>query len=104
MINLELLTEKNIDAVRAIHREDIPVSWVDNADTLWELTQYGLEHNCIGHTYAIKQDDDYIGVILLGEAIPWETDPEEMTKEPSSATCTCDAETTFPDNVTTALT
>ena len=82
MINLELLTEKNIDAVRAIHREDIPVSWVDNADTLWELTQYGLEHNCIGHTYAIKYDDTYIGVILLGEAIPWETDPEEMTKEP----------------------
>lgn len=82
MIILELLTEKNIDTVRAIHREDIPVSWVDNADTLWELTQYGLEHNCIGHTYAIKQDDDYIGVILLGEAIPWETDPEEMKNEP----------------------
>ena len=82
MINLELLTEANIDAVRAIHREDIPESWVDNADTLWELTQYGLEHNCIGHTYAVKQDDTYIGVILLGEAIPWETDPEEMKKEP----------------------
>ena len=82
MINLELLTEKNIDAVRAIHREDIPVSWVDNADTLWELTQYGLEHNCIGHTYAVKYNDAYIGVILLGEAIPWETDPEEMKKEP----------------------
>ena len=82
MINLELLTEKNIDAVRAIHREDIPVSWVDDADTLWELTQYGLEHNCIGHTYAVKYDDAYIGVILLGEAIPWETDPEEMKKEP----------------------
>ena len=82
MINLELLTEKNIDAVRAIHREDIPESWVDNADTLWELTQYGLAHNCIGHTYAVKQDDAYIGVILLGEAIPWETDPAEMKKEP----------------------
>ena len=38
MINLELLTEKRIDAVRAIYREDIPVSWVDSADTLWELT------------------------------------------------------------------
>ena len=82
MINLELLTETNIEAVRAIHREDIPESWVDNADTLWELTQYGLAHNCIGHTYAVKQDDAYIGVILLGEAIPWETDPEEMKNEP----------------------
>ena len=82
MIDLELLTEANIDAVRAIHREDIPVSWVDDVDSLWELTQYGLEHNCIGHTYAAKYGEAYIGVILLGEAIPWDTDPEEMKKEP----------------------
>ena len=82
MINLERLTEQNIDAVRAIHREDISESWVDNVDTLWELTQYGLEHNCIGHTFAVKYGEAYIGVILLGEAIPWETDPEEMKAEP----------------------
>ena len=82
MIELELLTETNIDAVRVIHREDIPVSWVDDTDTLWELTQYGLKHNCKGHTYAVKFGVAYIGVILLGEAIPWETDPEEMKKEP----------------------
>ena len=82
MINLELLTEVNIEAVREIHREDISESWVDDADTLWELTQYGLEHNCKGHTYAVKCDDAYIGVILLGEAIPWETDPAEMKNEP----------------------
>ena len=82
MITLELLTEENIDAVRAIHRDDIMESWVDSADTLWELTQYGLEHNCMGHTYAVKCGDAYIGVILLGEAIPWDTDPEEMKKEP----------------------
>lgn len=82
MIELELLTEQNIDAVCAIHREDIPDSWVDNADTLWELTRYGLAHQCIGHTYAIKNADTYIGVILLGEAIPWETDPKEMDGVP----------------------
>ena len=82
MITLELLTEANINAVRAIHREDIPVSWVDNVDTLWELTQYGLEYNCMGHTYAVRYDGAYIGVILLGEAIPWETDPAEMKHEP----------------------
>ena len=82
MIKLKPLTEANLDAVRAIHQEDIPVSWVDDADTLWELTKYGIEHNCIGHTYAIKYDDTHIGVILLGEAILWETDPEEMKNEP----------------------
>lgn len=82
IISLELLDEQNIDGVRAIHREDISESWVDNADTLWELTQYGLEHNCIGHTYAVKYNETYIGMILLGEAIPWDTDPEEMKTEP----------------------
>lgn len=81
-ITLELLTELNIDAVREIHRDDIPESWVDNADTIMELTQYGLEHSCIGHTYAVKYGDVYIGVILLGEAILWETDPEEMHDVP----------------------
>ena len=81
-LKLEMLSEQNIDAVRAIQREDIPESWVDSADTLWELTQYGFEHNCIGHTYAIKYAGAYIGVILLGEAIPWETDPKEMDGVP----------------------
>ena len=81
-INIELLNKQNLAIVRDIHREDIPVSWVDDADTLWELTQYGLEHNCIGYTYAIKYDDSFFGVILLGEGIPWETDPEEMKLEP----------------------
>lgn len=81
-IILELLTQQNIDAVRAIHRDDISEAWVDNADTIMELTQYGHDHHCIGHTYAIKHRDTYIGVILLGEAIPWETDPDEMKDIP----------------------
>lgn len=81
-LKLELLSEWNIDAVRAIRGEDIPESWVDNANTLWELTQYGLEHHCIGHTYAVKKADDYIGIIFLGEAVSWETDPKEMKLKP----------------------
>lgn len=82
MLSLKLLTQDNIDAVRAIRREDIPESWVDSADTLWELTRYGLEHNCIGRTYAVEYDGACVGVILLGEAIPWESDPEEMRGVP----------------------
>lgn len=81
-ITLEYLTQENIDAVRTIHREDVSEAFVDTADTLWELTQYAHIHHCIGHTYAVKWEDTYIGVILLGEAIPWETDPEEMQKQP----------------------
>lgn len=81
-ISFELLSNQNIDAVRAIQREDISEEWVDNADTIMEITQYGLDHHCIGHTYAVKYGDAYIGLILLGEAIPWETDPEEMNGVP----------------------
>ncbi|MCC8131266.1 MAG: GNAT family N-acetyltransferase [Ruminococcus sp.] len=81
-IRLEYLTPENIDRVKAIHREDISEDWVDDMDTIMEYTQYGLEHGCIGHTYAIVWEDQYIGVILLGEAIPWETDPPEMSEQP----------------------
>lgn len=81
-IDLELLTGENLPAVREIHRADISEAFVDNADTIMELTQYGIDHDCIGHTYAVKYDGAYIGLILLGEAIPWSTDPEQMRLVP----------------------
>lgn len=81
-ITLELLNADNYDRVRAIRREDISEAFVDNAATIMELTRYGLDHHCIGHTYAIKYGVTYIGLILLGEAIEWETDPEEMKGVP----------------------
>ena len=37
-------------------------------DTIYEITKYGIENNCKGHTYAIKYDGAYVGIILLGEA------------------------------------
>lgn len=81
-LSLEPLTEQNFPAVRAIHREDVSEAFVDGPDTIMELTQYGLDHHCMGRTYAVRYRDACIGVILLGEAIPWETDPEEMKAEP----------------------
>ena len=81
-IQFEPLTEDNIAEVRAIHREDISEAFVDGVDTIMKITQYGIDHCCIGHTYAIKYKEVYIGVILLGEAIPWETDPDEMRGKP----------------------
>lgn len=81
-ISLELFTEENLCAARAIHREDVSEDFVDSADTIWELTRYGLEHGCIGHTYAVKYGEDLIGLLLLGEALEWETDPEEMRGVP----------------------
>lgn len=81
-ITLELLSEENLEAVRSIHREDVSEDFVDSVDTIWELTQYGLEHHCIGHTYAVLCEGVPIGLILLGEALEWETDPEEMKGVP----------------------
>ncbi len=79
---MELLTEDNFPYVEGIDREDVSEDFVDTAATLMELTRYGNEHGCIGRTFAVKAGEEYIGVILLGEALPWDTDPEEMRREP----------------------
>lgn len=81
-IQFELLNEDNIAGVRAIHREDISEDFVAGVDTIMEITQYGIDHSCLGFSYAIKYREAYIGVILLGEALPWDTDPGEMRQMP----------------------
>lgn len=81
-ITLEPLTEKNLDEARAIDRSDVPEDFVDTVDELMELTRYGLEHGCAGRTFLIRCGGVCAGVLLLGEAIPWETDPEEMGAQP----------------------
>lgn len=81
-IEFEELTHSNYKYTFEIERNDIPEAFVDTAATLMEITDYGVKHHYIGHTFLVRMDDKYIGLLLLGEAIPWETDPEEMRKEP----------------------
>ena len=81
-ITFEELTHGNFPYAQKIKRDDIPEAWVDNAEAIMEITDYGVAHNCLGHTYLVKLDETYIGLLLLGEAIPWDTDPAEMGKEP----------------------
>ena len=81
-IRLEPLTEAHLDAVRAIDRADVSEAFVDGPETIWELNRYGEEHGCLGHTWAVYMGDACVGVMLLGEAIPWETDPPEMRERP----------------------
>lgn len=81
-ITFEELTHGNFPYAQKIKRDDIPETWVDNAETIMEITNYGVAHNCLGHTYLVKLGQTYIGLLLLGEAIPWDTDPAEMGKEP----------------------
>lgn len=81
-IELEELTHGNYAEARLIDRDDVPEEFVDTVATLMELTDYGVEHSCIGHTFLVRQDGKCVGTILLGEAIPWETDPPQVKSEP----------------------
>jgi GNAT superfamily N-acetyltransferase len=81
-IRLVRLTEANVHHARSIDREDIPEEWVDTADTIIELNRYGLEHRLLGHTFLAYLGETCIGLILIGEAIPWDTDPAEMQGVP----------------------
>ena len=66
LITLEVLSDSNMEGVRRIQRDDICEAFVDTADTIIKLNQYGIDHHCKGHTYAVKRADECIGVILLG--------------------------------------
>jgi ribosomal protein S18 acetylase RimI-like enzyme len=79
---LEELTHDNYEMVRRIDRDDMPENFVNTVDTIMALTDYGVEHGCVGHTFAVKANGEYIGLILLGEALHWETDPPQMSEEP----------------------
>ena len=81
-LTFEELTRSNYQYACEIDRDDIPETFVDTVDTLMEITEYGVEKHCIGHTFLVKADERYVALLLLGEAIPWDTDPEEMRKEP----------------------
>lgn len=81
-IELEELTHQNVEAIRKIDRSDISEEFVDSVDAIMKITDYGVEHHCVGHSFAVKHNDQYIGLILLGEALAWETDPPEMQREP----------------------
>ena len=78
----EELTHQNYADASSIDRDDIPEAYVDSISTLMELTDYGVEHHCIGHTFLVRLDGRCIGTILLGEAIPWETDPPQVRQQP----------------------
>ena len=82
ILTLEQLTHDNYRQALAINRDDIPEAWVDTASALMEVTDYGAAHHLIGHTYLACIDGCPVGLIMIGEALAWETDPEEMKDKP----------------------
>lgn len=82
MIRLEILDERSRADVLRIDRSDVPEAMVDSIPHILELTQYGLDHGCIGHTFAIYAGDACVGVLLMGEGIPWPCAPPEVAGVP----------------------
>lgn len=68
--------------VLQIDRSDVSEDWVDSIQDIMALHRYGLEHRLIGHTYAIYGADACIGMLLIGEGIPWACDPQELSGIP----------------------
>lgn len=81
-LKLEELTHENYLSAALIQRDDISESFVDVASTIMKAVDYGVQHHCKGHAFLAKYGQDYIGIILLGEALHWETDPPEMQEQP----------------------
>ncbi|MCR5296911.1 MAG: GNAT family N-acetyltransferase [Clostridiales bacterium] len=81
-IQLEQLTRENYPDALSVSRDDIPAEWVDTASSLMEVTDYGAEHHLIGHTYLARLDGKPVGLIMIGEALAWDTDPDEMKGKP----------------------
>lgn len=81
-IIFEELTHNNLQIAKQINRDDIPESFVINANEIMDITDYGVAHGCIGHAFLAKYNDHYVGLLLLGEALHWDSDPIEMREEP----------------------
>ena len=81
-LTLEQMTHDNYKHALAINRDDIPEAWVDTAASLMEVTDYGAEHKLIGHTYIAYICEKPVGLIMIGEALAWDTDPDEMKDKP----------------------
>ncbi len=77
-IHLEILLSNDMEKLKGIDRSDISVEFVDTLETLVELTSYGEEHHCIGHTFAVCYGERIVGTLLLGEGISWSIDPPEL--------------------------
>ena len=81
-IVLKQLTHDNFAHASAIRRDDIPQEWVDTAASLMKVTDYGAQHHLIGHTFLAYIQGKPVGLIMIGEALAWATDPDEMKKQP----------------------
>jgi len=75
---LELLDDSNEEKLLDIHREDIPLCYAEDTAYTIGLAKYGQKQHMRGHCYAIKEQTEYVGILLIGEAIEDSSDPVEL--------------------------
>lgn len=78
MVQLELLSKENEEKVLAIDRDDIPECFAESMSYTIQLSHYGIQQGLKGFCFAIKYFENYVGLILVGEAIEDEADPVEV--------------------------
>jgi len=78
MIQIELLNEENEKYLLQIQRDNIPFEYVEDVAFTINTAKFGAEYGYKGRCYAVKYDDNYIGILLIGEAIEEEEDPDEV--------------------------
>lgn len=76
---LEELNELNREKLLTFERDDVPLDFVEDIAETIEQADYGTEHHLRGHCYAVLSDGEYAGIMLIGEGIPWECDPPELS-------------------------
>ena len=77
-IQIEPLSEENEKYLLQIQRDDIPTQFVEEVSFTIDTVKYGAEHGYRGRCYAVKYDDNYVGILLIGEAIEEDADPDEV--------------------------
>lgn len=75
-VELEALCKDNRKQVLAIDRSDIPLDYVEDVAETIRQSEYGDKHHLRGHCYAIKYGEACVGIMLIGEGIEWDCDPE----------------------------
>lgn len=78
MVSIETINEQNEKELLKLHMGDIPPEYVEKVEYTISLYRWGQENDLEGMCLAVKDDDEYVGIILFGEAILADWEPEEV--------------------------
>lgn len=78
MVSIELVNEKNEKELLKINRGEIPFEYVESVEYTLMLHHVGQEKALEGMCLAIQYQKEYVGIILIGEAILEDYEPVEV--------------------------